>query len=187
MKIGVYGSADDSIDNRIKELAKEVGRQIALNDHTLVTGACNGLPYEAVLGANEFNGKCIGYSPAIDEKMHIKRDKFPIFGFSEIIYLPENCEFANDKTLSRKYRDIRSVNAVDCGIIIGGQIGTLHEFTILHSLGKNIGVLENTGGLTEKVIYSIQETIKKDRGSKLVWEKDPYTLIKLLEVCELIK
>ena len=64
MKIGVYGSASGELSDETKEKAREIGRQIAKKGHIVVTGACLGLPYEAVLGAYEVGGKCIGYSPA---------------------------------------------------------------------------------------------------------------------------
>ena len=62
MKIGVYGSATGKVSDEQREKAREIGRQIAKKGHIVITGACPGLPYEAVLGANEEGGECIGFS-----------------------------------------------------------------------------------------------------------------------------
>ena len=71
MKIGVYGSAEN-VDEKIKKTARSIGKEIALKGHILITGAGTGIPYEAVLGAAETKGKCIGFSPAIDLGKHKK-------------------------------------------------------------------------------------------------------------------
>ena len=63
MNISVYGSsAGGTVDNQeIRNRAKEIGREIARQGHTLLTGACPGFPYDAVQGAAEHGGKCIGF------------------------------------------------------------------------------------------------------------------------------
>jgi len=40
MKIAVYGSAAGDIPEKVRELAREIGRQIALRGHILITGGC---------------------------------------------------------------------------------------------------------------------------------------------------
>ena len=57
MKIAVYGSALGGITETLNQIARNVGREIARRGHTVVTGACPGLPHEAVLGAKELEGK----------------------------------------------------------------------------------------------------------------------------------
>ena len=179
MKIGVYGSAAGGIGSSAREAAREVGKEIARLGHTVVTGACPGLPQEAVLGANELGGECIGFSPAFDRETHVSRDNFPVDGFREIRFIPRDFTYAGDSLVCRKLRNILSVSFVDCGIIVGGRTGTLNEFTLLYDLGKNIGVLENTGGITTNVIRTFLDDIQadKNRGSKIFWNSDPKALV----------
>jgi hypothetical protein len=51
MKIAVYGSASGEISQETREKARKIGREIARREHDLITGACPGLPYEAVEAA----------------------------------------------------------------------------------------------------------------------------------------
>lgn len=176
MRIGVYGSAEGPIQDEIREKAREVGRKIARKGHTLVTGGCFGLPYEAVLGAYELGGRCEGFSPATSLKSH-KSDGLPVKGFSKLYFVPIGYEHVNNPDACLKYRNISSVASVDAGIIIGGRTGTLNEFTLLYDFGKNIGVLKGSGGITEKVIEVFLECINKSKGSKIIYDKDPVSLV----------
>ncbi|MFH1713328.1 MAG: hypothetical protein ABH896_04050 [Candidatus Jacksonbacteria bacterium] len=72
MKIGIYGSGSGEIQAELKQKAFIIGHEIAEQGHTVVTGACWGLPYDAVKGANSAGGKTIGYSPAQDINHHKK-------------------------------------------------------------------------------------------------------------------
>ena len=67
MKISVYGSAAGSSET-VKENARKIGQQIAIKGCILITGACPGIPYEAVLAAREKNGETIGFSPWKNEE-----------------------------------------------------------------------------------------------------------------------
>ena len=180
MKIGVYGSAAGDITETVRELARKVGRQIALRGHTLITGACPGIPYEAVLGANEKGGEVIGFSPAINEQDHIERFGFSTQGFTELIYLPEDYKHRELKKVCLKYRNVSSVANSDSALIVSGRCGTLNEFTIAYDLGKNIGVLTGTGGMT-KFLETLVEDWNKPSESKIIYETEPGKLIEELE------
>ncbi len=176
MKIGVFGSAAGALSAEAKAKARELGRQIAKLGHTLVTGACPGLPYEAVLGAVELGGKCIGYSPAINLEGHKKVHDFPVKGFTDFVFVPD-IEQLKEPLVARKYRNIASVSAVDAAVIVGGRTGTMNEFTIAFDLGKRIGVLENSGGITDQAIQVLLKDLDKDNGAKIVFNSDPVSLI----------
>ncbi|NIM46862.1 MAG: hypothetical protein GTN40_01750 [Candidatus Aenigmarchaeota archaeon] len=177
MKIGVYGSSGgDLTQNKIKKKAREIGREIARKGHILITGACPGLPYDAVLGAAELDGKVIGFSPATDLKTHIKRDKFPTKGFTEIIFIPKSYKYANNSSVCRKFRNVSSVAEIDAVVIIGGRTGTMNEFTIAYDFGKNIGVLERSGGITDRTIKTLLKDIDK-KGAKIIFDPNPVSLI----------
>ena len=52
-QVGVMGSAGGRIPKRVQEKARALGSEIAKHDCVLVTGACPGLPYDAVCGCKE--------------------------------------------------------------------------------------------------------------------------------------
>ncbi len=179
MKIAVYGSARGNISEDAREKARRVGRAIAENNAVLVTGGCPGLPYEAVLGANEAHGKCIAFSPAVNLKSH-KQTGFPFEGFSEFVFVPGNYKHADNDLICRKYRNVASVSYADAAIIIGGRIGTMNEFTIAYDLGKSIGVLTGTGGITNNAIKILLQESDKQTGSVVIFDADPQKLVQLI-------
>lgn len=180
MKIGVYGSAINSIDEEIRRKASKIGEEIASRGYTLITGACPGLPYEAVLGAHRLGGECIGFSPATDIKTHIRDYNFPIKGFTEIIFIPEDFPYKDNPDICKKYRNIFSVAEIDAAIFIGGRIGSMNEFTLAYDFGKNIGILEGTGGITERAIKILLEDAAKESSSEIIYDSDPTNLVSKL-------
>ncbi|MFO8015660.1 MAG: hypothetical protein R6U32_01005 [Candidatus Woesearchaeota archaeon] len=180
MKIAVYGSASGEIPEELSKKARELGKEIAIRGHTLITGGCPGLPYEAVLGAKETGGKTIAYSPGIDINEHKEKHGFPAEGFDEFVFVPAEFEFADDPLAARKYRNVTSTAGCDAGIIIKGAIGTLNEFTCLYDYGKKVGVFTGTGGATD-LVKDIVETFKKPTKSRIVYESEPARLVERLE------
>lgn len=178
MKISVYGSASGEISEESRKKAREIGRQIAKAGHIVVTGACPGLPLEAALGAQEEEGQCIGFSPGVDLEAHKQIYDMPLEPFSEIIYIPKSYEYANDPLACKKYRNISSVAFADAAIFVGGQIGTMNEFTNAYDYGRKIGVLEGSGGISDQAIKTFLECITKETGAKILFDSDPITLVK---------
>ncbi|MBI5391294.1 hypothetical protein HZB02_07450 [Candidatus Woesearchaeota archaeon] len=174
MYIGVYGSAAGVVDDLIKQKARALGKAIAQYGHVLVTGGCIGLPQEAVLGAAEMRGKCIAYSPAISLEEHINHG-YPTQGFSS--FVPPTYEHAKDPRVCRKYRNVSSLAAVDIALFISGRIGTMNEVTIAYDLEKTIGILKNTGGITDRAIQILFDDAAKKGSSSIVWEEDPEQLV----------
>ena len=76
--IAVFGSAAGNMNDDILAKARVIGRIIAEKDCILLTGACPGIPYEAIKGAKEAGGETIGISPAGSLEEHIGQYKFPI-------------------------------------------------------------------------------------------------------------
>ena len=182
MKVGVYGSAAENAPSHISELAGQVGKEIARRGHTVVTGGCPGLPQQAVLGAYSEGGKCVAYSPAINFNDHVNRFDFPTVGFTDWVFIPRSYKHKGDELICLKYRNVSSVAAVDLGIIVGGRTGTMNEFTLLYDWGKDIGVLEGSGGITGRAIPILLEDIDKDRGSKIIFDGNPVSLVDRLVV-----
>lgn len=181
MKIGVYGSASGSIEKHALDVAKRLGILIAVRGHTLITGACGGVPYATVKGAMAENGTVIGYSPARSMEEH-QVWVMPTQGFSKIVFVPESYEHAGKGLLCRKGRNISSVAACDAAVFISGQYGTLNEFTLAYDFQKPIGVLVGTGGIAD-LLSEITRKIDKHPKPPLFFFKDPVEIIDALEQC----
>ncbi|MFA5176400.1 MAG: hypothetical protein WC413_04040 [Candidatus Nanoarchaeia archaeon] len=181
MKIAICGSGEGKLDPSINIYAKEIGKEIAKNKCILLTGGCGGLPHEAACGAEEVNGKIIVYSPAINLESHIKDFNFKEYKGTEYQFMPEN--YKDDKLLSLQVRSLVMVYESNFVIVLGGQVGTMGEFNEAYTFGRNIGVLEKSGGITNKLIPSYLKEIKKSRGSKVIFEPNPNLLvIKMIEM-----
>jgi uncharacterized protein (TIGR00725 family) len=151
---------------RIRRVAYELGRAIAEHDCVLVTGACPGLPYDAVCGCKEAGGVAAGISPALDLHEHINRYTSPYEEFDVMIY-------TGSGLMGREVTGIRSCDIV---VLLGGRSGTLGEFAIAYDEGKVIGVASETGGVADHVDELI-EIIHKRTGAKLVFDADPHRLM----------
>ncbi len=181
MKIAVYGSASGDIPQDFREKARELGRAIAKRGHVLITGACPGLPYDAVEGANEHRGIVWGFSPARDLEEHVKRFKFPTAGFTEIKYLPKDFQYAGDMQACYKTRNVWSVAECDAAVFISGSKGSNTEFANAYAMGRVIGVLSGTGGITRKLISTTIEELSDGKEKPVIYNIDPNLLVFELE------
>ena len=166
--IGVMGAAGIEDSDLLKK-AFELGKEIAKNGYCLLTGATTGLPYEATKGAKSEKGFVVGISPAADKKEHVQVFKKPIINHDLIIYTGSGYQ-------GRNLINIRSCDAV---IFINGGIGTLNEFTIAYKEDKLIGILENSGGICDR-IPKIVESLYLKSDSKIIFESDPKLLVQRL-------
>jgi|TARA_Y100000310_G_C20541420_1_gene743485 hypothetical protein len=169
MKIAVCGSNNAS-DEEIAKKAFEIGKEIANNNSLLLTGAGNGFPYEAAKGAFSNNGRVFGVSPAKNEEEHINTYNFPNDSFTKI-------EYTN---LGIPGRNLPLVKEADAIIIINGQIGSLNEFTIAFNDAKIIGILENSGGITDIIDKIAEICDKKGEKENIVYSSEPKELIALI-------
>jgi hypothetical protein len=173
-KIGVFGSAGGDM-NRLKPLAREIGRTVALRDCILVTGGCPGLPFEAALGAHERDGIVLGISPAMNLEEHRDIFKFPVEPHILIL-----------TGFEKKGRNVISIRTCDGAIFISGRSGTLNEFTSFWDEGdesKVIGLLTETGGVVDNEIASYIKRTRNEKPSKvtLIKNSDPQTLVCMIE------
>lgn len=72
-------------------------------------------------------------------------------------------------------RNLLFVRATDAMIFISGRIGTLNEFTIAFEDKKPIGILINSGGISDELDH-ILNVAKKGRRD-IVTEPDPKILV----------
>lgn len=171
IQVGVMGSAGGRISKQARQKAYDFGREIATHGCVLVTGACPGLPYEAVRGCREAGGIIVGISPALNLHEHITQYESPYEEFDVLIY-------TGDGLMGREVTGIRSCDIV---VLIGGRSGTLGEFAIAYDEGKLIGVLEGTDGVAGHV-DAIVRIVAKKTGATLIADADPHRLmIRLLQ------
>jgi uncharacterized protein (TIGR00725 family) len=169
--IGVMGSVA-GFHAAASELSYQLGRAIAEHDCAIVTGACPGLPYDAVRGAKDAGGLTVGVSPGHNFAEHTIKYDSPWEGFDVIIYTGSGL----------MGREITGVRSCDIVIVAGGRSGTLGEFAIGYDEGKLIGVLQGTGGIAEHIAELVR-VINKDTGAQVVEDGNPDRLIaRLMEL-----
>jgi uncharacterized protein (TIGR00725 family) len=172
MKIGVMGSASgaQTEDPLARQKATELGREIARRNYIFINGACPGLPNDALLGAKELKGFTVGISPAFSEYEHVNEYLSP-HDHDLIIYTGEGF----------MERDIINIRSADGVVIIGGGIGTLNEFTIAYDEGRPIGIITNSGGISNSIPHIVQELCRREIPPNIVFDDDPKILLDKLE------
>jgi uncharacterized protein (TIGR00725 family) len=170
MTMGVMGSSGGIIDREVLKRVYELGREIGLRGYVLITGACPGIPHEAVKGAKSVGGFVVGISPALNFAEHIVRFKSPVRGYDALV-------FTGSGLMGREIENIRSCDVV---IFAGGRSGTLGEFAIAYDEAKIIGVLQETDGIADH-LSTILTLVHKNTGSILVASNQPAELIDKLE------
>jgi uncharacterized protein (TIGR00725 family) len=170
MTVGVMGSAGGKLTAEVRRKVRRLGTGIAKRGYVLITGACPGLPHEAVKGAKEAGGVVVGVSPALDLEEHVNVYHSPTRGYDAIIY-------TGSGLMGREIENIRSCDVV---IFAGGRSGTLGEFAIAYDEAKVIGVLTSTGGITDH-LRTIIDMVNKDTGAVVCYEDDPERLLDQLE------
>lgn len=171
IRIGVMGSAAPEADIHVASLCRRLGRAIAKQRCCLLTGACPGLPHEAVLGAKEAHGHVVGISAGVNLKEHIETFTSPYKEYDVLIYTG----------LGLMGRELINIRSSDIVVVTGGRCGTLGEFSIAYEEGKLIGVLSGTGGITA-VLSDVERALGKSTGAEVIYEAEPEALItKLLD------
>jgi uncharacterized protein (TIGR00725 family) len=166
IQIGVMGSAGGAITDEELELARRLGHRIAERDCTIVTGACPGLPHAAVLGAHDAGGFSLGVSPALSPEEHVNVDGSPLQPYTTMV-------FTGSGLMGRETHNIHSSDFV---LFVGGRSGTLGEFCIAYDEGKLIGILLNSGGISNE-FQRIADLVHKETGSTIIVDENPETLV----------
>lgn len=164
-KIAVSGSAEDNCLPGAFKKAYQVGREIALHNCVLLSGATIGVPAWATRGAKSAGGVSIGLSPAVSKEAHVRTYHLPTKYMDLIIYT--GFDYSG--------RNMLMTRASDAVITICGRIGTLNEFTSAFEEGRVMGVLTATGGV-EAEIDRILKISKRGRKN-IVFNADPKILV----------
>ena len=167
------GSAGGEFVADTMEKAYQLGTEIARHDCVILTGACPGLPHQAVLGAKECGGLVVGISPALGLDEHVQRYLSPHEGYDVII-------FTGSGLMGREITTIRSCDIV---AIVGGRSGTLGEFAIAYDEGKVIAVLQGAGGIADHVDDVVGVIDDKETGVEIIYDTDAATLVEKAVAC----
>jgi hypothetical protein len=130
LSIGVMGASGGELSDEVRGRAYRLGKAIAEHGAVLITGACPGLPYEAVLGARAAGGLVVGISPGLSIDEHRGKYHSPVEGFDVLIY-------TGSGLMGREITNIRSCDIV---VIAGGRTGTLGELAIAYDEGRLIAM-----------------------------------------------
>lgn len=155
-----------------RDLCRELGREVGRRNCIIVTGACPGLPHEAVLGARELGALTVGISPALCLDEHRLRYHSPYEEYDVLI-------FTGSGLMGREVDVVRTGDVI---IIVGGRSGTLGEFAIAYDDGNVIGVLQGTGGIADEM-QQIVGFIRKDTGTEMFYSPDPAELLDMTFAC----
>jgi uncharacterized protein (TIGR00725 family) len=164
-QICISGAAKGGSVRTGHDLAATTAREVARRGHILLTGATSGLPHAAAVAALDAGGVSIGFSPAASRREHCNSYRLPIEGFTSILYTG----------FGYTGRDLLLVRSSDAVIMIGGRIGTLHEFAIALEEHKPLGVLLGSGGMTVE-IERVLRVAQRSR-SRIVFDDDPIRLV----------
>jgi uncharacterized protein (TIGR00725 family) len=170
IKIGVMGSAGDTLPadeaEALREKGEALGLAIAARDVLLLTGATTGLPYAVGRAGREAGAFHIGISPAASEHEHVTGYHLPTDGCDAIIYTG----------FGLKGRNVVLVRSCDIVLFIGGSMGSLNEFTIAHDEGRVIGCLTRTGGVADEA-DRLLEVFSKQTRAVVLHGDDPTRLV----------
>lgn len=169
LSIGVMGASGGELSDEVHERSYRLGEAIAQRGAVLITGACSGLPYDAVRGAKAAGGFVVGISPGLSFDEHRGKYRSPVDGFDVLIYTGSGL----------MGREITSIRSCDIIVIAGGRTGTLGELAIAYDEGRLIGVLTGTGGITTIVEDIIRVSAKKT-GAHIIYDEDPVKLVERL-------
>jgi len=162
----VMGSAGGEWPPDVLTRCRELGRAIARHECVLITGACPGLPQEAVLGAQELGGLIVGISPAMCLYEHQTYYESPWEEYDVLI-------FTGSGLMGREVAAVRSCDIV---LVVGGRSGTLGEFAIAYDECKLIGALRGTHGIADD-LHEIHRMIRKETGAEILYDGDPERLV----------
>lgn len=175
-KIGVFGSAEGDLEKIIPKV-HVLAEALAKENVIILNGACPGLPYEVAVTAHKLGTEIWGYSQAVDKEKQAEYVPHDAELYNKLFFIPKNYQFASDRKISQKYRNVTSTANSDAGIMISGRWGTMNEFTNLHDMGKVIGVLTGTGGIADELQELMKKIHKPGGGAKVIFNSDPVKLV----------
>lgn len=175
-QICVSGAASGETVTSSHQLAYELGKAIAQEGKTLLTGATVGLPHYAAMGffsvkKDKRHGVSVGFSPAASFREHVATYRLPTLEF----------DYINFTGMEYVGRDVHLVRSSDAIITVGGRMGSLHELSTALESRKVCGVLLGSGGLADYT-KTLLENIEAPGAKDVIFDPDPARLVK--KVCD---
>ena len=130
-QIAVIGYNKDRCTEQSRNIAFEVGKEIALSGSVLICGGLEGVMEAACMGAKKNNGITVGIIPQEEFSFANK--------FCDIV-ICTGIGFA---------RDFVVATSADGIIAIGGGVGTLIELGVGYMTKKTMVVVSGSGGVSE--------------------------------------
>lgn len=169
VRIGIIGSAADSVHKDLKDAAIKLGELIASKGYEAATGTSIGVPHIVILKAKELGAKTIGFSPDSNPDGHIQRyDNAALSGFDNVFFI---------KGFTK--RSLKFICSCDAIIVLGGRMGTLSEYAIAFEENKPIGVLTGKGGIANH-LRKITAHCNKHRNEPVFFYDDAEKLFRRL-------
>jgi len=167
MKLAVISSAQINISDNLINLIQEIVLRLSkIPQIKIITGGCLGVPGLIVQKAKQLGINTVAYSPDKDGNKHNKRsDNLALHYFNEIKHFS-----------GLTARSLAMIKDADCILMLNGRIGTLSEFTIALEEGKKVGVITDTGGISDHVQY-ILEVAKKEFPNQAFFSSKPKEVI----------
>jgi len=165
-QIAIIGSAKLSFISDISSQIEELAKALVANDCIVLAGSCGGVGNLVARSVYLHGGCTIGISPCASSREHIDKYGDESNCFSSFIYCGNGF----------KGRNVVLVQSSDAVISICGQTGTLNELTIAYDSTRPIGLLKNTGGITD-TIESIISNLKVDKKTPIINNQDPHKLV----------
>ena len=120
MNIGIFGSSDPR-ETEAFAVANQIGQWLAKDGHAVVTGACLGVPFEAVKGAKSCNGVSIGFSAVTESDQHESVMGTPNIFYDRLVCIPKEYQYQDRLPVCKKYRNVSSLAFCDAAINIHVQ------------------------------------------------------------------
>src|SRR3989344_3683737 len=136
-----------------------------------IIGSASGPQVEDPTAMEEAGGMVIGISPAFSEYEHVNEYMSPHY---HDILIYTGLWFMN--------RDIINIRSCDAVILISGGIGSLNEFTIAYDEGRPVGILTNSGGISNSIPHIVEELCHRHIPPNVVFDDTPATLLDKLEI-----
>ena len=131
-QIAVIGYNEDWCTEIAKNIAYEVGKEIALSGSVLICGGLGGVMESACKGAKDYEGTTIGILPQGDFESANP--------FCDIV-IPTGFGLS---------RDFIVATSVDGIIVVGGGVGTLIETSVGYMLKKRVVAITGSGGIADE-------------------------------------
>ena len=178
MRICVYGSASNRIDERYMKLTEEMGKTLADRDHNLVFGGGgNGLMGAAARGFRRGGAHIVGVIP----RFFVKEEIEAISDICDELITPE----------TMRERKLLMEDMADAFIVVPGGIGTFEEFFEILTLkqlcrhNKPVAVYDQFGYYSEieqLMQAAIDKMFVKDKCKELYFVSDD--IDKIIEYIE---